>query len=250
MQPKKSLGQNYLRDPKILKKIADFARIEPEDTVVEIGPGEGTLTAVLLEQAQKVIAIEKDENLAELLEVRFAREITEDRLQVIVGDALDYDLTSLNFKLVGNIPYYITGALFEKFLQNPPAGTKPKSLTFIVQREVADRIIARDRKESILSISVKLYGQPELGGVVKAGSFFPAPKVDSAIISVRNIHNPDVDEKKFFEILKMGFAHKRKLLIKNLGASEEAFTQVGLSPKTRAENLTVEQWISLVKELG
>jgi 16S rRNA (adenine1518-N6/adenine1519-N6)-dimethyltransferase len=252
MFPKKSLGQNFLRDPKILKKIADFARIEPSDTVVEIGPGEGGLTKILLEKCDKLIVVEKDENLAEQLKQNFCEQITEDRLQVIVGDILDYNLTTVNYKLVGNIPYYITGAIFEKFLS---AENPPKSMTFVVQKEVAERIVARDKKESILSISVKLYGTPEYGGTIKAGSFFPAPKVDSAIISVRNctrekLQNGKMEEKKFFEILKKGFAHKRKLLIKNLGVSEEVFEKAGIPLKIRAEDLKVEDWITLTSLLA
>lgn len=243
-RPKKTLGQNFLRDPKILKKIADFAYIEPTDTVVEIGPGEGTLTKILLEKCNKLIVIEKDENLAEQLKQNFCEQITDNRLEVTVEDVLDYNLTTVDCNLIGNIPYYITGAIFEKFLS---AENQPKSMTFVVQKEVAERILAKDGKESILSISVKLYGTPELGGVIKAGSFFPAPKVDSAIISIRNIKKPNIDEKKFFEILKKGFAHKRKLLIKNLAASEEIFAKAGIPVKTRAEDLKVEDWIKLVK---
>jgi 16S rRNA (adenine1518-N6/adenine1519-N6)-dimethyltransferase len=245
--PKKSLGQNFLRDPKILKKIADFAHIEPTDTVVEIGPGEGGLTKILLERCKKLIVIEKDERLAGQLEENFRDQITANRLQIIVGDALDYNLALVNCKLVGNIPYYITGAIFEKFLQHPPAGGKTGSMTFVVQKEVAERIMARDNKESILSISVKLYGTPKLGGTIKAGSFFPAPKVDSAIISIRDIRQPDVKEEKFFEILRKGFSHKRKLLIKNLGIPEDIFKKTGISLKARAEELSVEDWINITR---
>jgi len=261
---KKSLGQNFLRDKGILQKIADFAQIDKEDVVVEVGPGEGSLTEFLLEKAKKVIAIEKDERMVEFLKEKFKKEIEKEKLEVIEGDILNlqdfYQVSE--YILVGNIPYYITGALFKKFLENPPAGGPPKSITFVVQKEVAERIMAKDGKESILSISVKVYGQPEYGDIIKAGSFNPKPKVDSAIISIREISKENfkgVSEKKFFEILKTGFAHKRKMLIRNLEKVSKAafdtprlkeiFEKCGISEKARAENLSVENWVCLTKEL-
>lgn len=282
MRAKKSLGQNFLKDPKILKKIADFAEITKEDVVVEVGPGEGALTEQLLKQAKKVVAIEKDEELSRLLRLKFEREIADGRLEIIVGDILNYELRIMNYVLVGNIPYYITGALFKKFLESEDqpfdsAQGKPKSITFVVQKEVADRILARDGKESILSISVKAYGKPEFGGIIKAGSFYPKPKVDSAILAVRNVSKEKFEispptpslprrqggvilrgelEKKFFEILKAGFAHKRKLLIKNLEklATKEdlakTFEKCGLSSKIRAEDLKTGDWLALTQKLS
>ena len=304
MQTKKSLGlprearakwgQNFLRDRGILKKIADFAQIEKEDTVVEVGPGEGTLTELLLERAKKVIAIEKDEKLVEFLKEKFAKEIKEEKLKIIAGDILKvsegvFEMPRSQktpfdtYKVVGNIPYYITGAIFKKFLEPK---NQPSSITFVVQKEVAERIMgshfakaSRDKKESILSISIKVYGTPEFGGVIKAGSFCPKPKVDSAIIAIRNISKSrfprsdlkkcpkgqtlGISEVKFFKILKAGFAHKRKLLIKNLILSQirvsrtfldmlkmkEIFEKCGISEKARAENLKVENWVCLTKEL-
>ena len=244
-EAKAKWGQNFLRNPKILQKISDFAHIEKNDTVVEIGPGEGTLTQFLLEKAGKVIAVEKDEGLAEKLKERFD-------LEIITGDILDlpdYLLPTTNYSLVGNIPYYITGEIFRKFLQNE---NQPKSITFVIQKEVAERIIARDDKESVLSISIKAYGVPEFGGIIKAGNFVPAPKVDSAIIAVRNINKErfkdgKIGEKRFFEIVKMGFAHKRKLLIRNLGLEVEIFEKTGIPLNTRAENLTIDDWFAIMK---
>lgn len=267
-------GQNFLRDEKILRKIANFAQIEKEDIVVEIGPGEGTLTKILLEKAGRVIAVEKDRELAKQLEQNFREEILDNRLQIINEDVLNYESRIRNYVLVGNIPYYITGAVFRKFLQSPSAGGQPKSLTFVVQKEVAERIIATDGKESILSISIKVYGKPEYGGIIKAGSFSPRPKVDSAVISVRNIGKerfneltpqppltsrgkPDTKhtEGRFFQTLKRGFAHKRKLLIRNLetketGKLKEVFEKCGISEKARAEELKVEEWICLSREIS
>lgn len=249
---KKSLGQNFLRDKSILKKIADFAQIKNTDTVIEVGPGEGTLTELLLERAGKVVAIEKDENLAEFLKEKFKKEIEERKLEIICADILDFETDFKNYILTGNIPYYITGALFKKFLESD---NQPKSITFVAQKEVAERIVAKDKKESILSISIKAYGEAEYGGLIKAGSFNPKPKVDSAIISVRNIGRKNFEEKnqsiekKFFETLKAGFAHKRKLLIKNLMIEKEIFEKCGIPKKARAENLKVDNWICLTKNL-
>ena len=278
MEAKKSLGQNFLKDKGILKKIADFAQIEKGDTVVEVGPGEGTLTELLLERAKKVIAVEKDERMAEFLQQKFKSQILNSKLEIIYRDVLELpnDFFSVffeensarpekksfgsgNYKLVGNIPYYITGALFKKALESE---NPPKSITFVVQKEVAERIVARDGKESILSISIKAYGTPEYGGVIKAGSFNPKPKVDSAILGVRNISKKrfeKIQEQGFFEILKAGFAHKRKLLIKNLGSVpsvssdtlmlKKVFDKCGISEKARAEDLKVEDWFAIASEL-
>lgn len=293
----KRLGQNFLRDEKILQKIVDFAQIEKGDVVLEVGPGEGTLTKLLLEKAGKVIAVEKDEKLAEILQTKFAEEIKDQRLKIITGDILNYELRVKNYALVGNIPYYITGEIFRKFLESD---NQPKSLTFVVQKEVAQRIMAHDNKESILSLSVKAYGKPEYGGLIKAGSFNPRPKVDSAIIAVRNISkkrfkdvsppnltgsvhslaledsssmslaklqvfashplklrgerkiersekNFFLPEKRFFEIIKKGFAHKRKLLAKNLEINPEVLSQIGIDPKARAEDLKLDDWFRLVR---
>lgn len=259
IKAKKSLGQHFLRDRKILKKIADFAQIEKEDTVVEVGPGEGTLTELLLERAGKIVAVEKDEKLAKQLEQKFKIQISNNKLEIICGDILKIEnlleiakLKIENYVLVGNIPYYITGVLFKKFLE---AENKPKSITFVVQKEVAYRIMARDGKESILSISIKAYGKPEFGGIIKAGSFNPKPKVDSAIISIKEVNKErfkegKIKEQKFFEILKKGFSHKRKLLIKNLGANKDIFQKCGIPEKARAENLKIEDWVSLTKEFS
>lgn len=266
---KRSLGQNFLKDPKILKKIADFAKIDKKDTIIEVGPGEGTLTEFLLQRASKVIVIEKDDRMVELLHHKFQRQILLGKLQIISGDVLKIEnllkiakLKIENFILVGNIPYYITGALFRKIFE---LENLPKSLTFVVQKEVADRIMTRsthqgggESKESILSISLKVYGTPKYGGVIKAGSFFPKPKVDSAIISIENISRKNLkrgDEERFFEILKAGFAHKRKLLIKNLEKIstkpnlEKVFDTLKIPKNTRAEDLKVENWLQIAREL-
>ncbi|MEK9185683.1 MAG: 16S rRNA (adenine(1518)-N(6)/adenine(1519)-N(6))-dimethyltransferase RsmA, partial [Patescibacteria group bacterium] len=232
---------------KILLKIADFAQIEKGDTVLEVGPGEGGLTEFLLEKSKKVIAVEKDAKLVEFLKQKFKKEIISNKLQIIEGDILEFSLMGTirgNYTLVGNIPYYITGEIFRKFLESENG---PKSITFVVQKEVAERILSP--KGSILSISIRAFGTPEFGGVIKAGSFVPKPKVDSAIISVRNIHPSSLD----LTLVKKGFSHKRKLLKSNLGiegALLGILGRCGIAEKARAEELSLENWLCLAHHLN
>jgi len=167
MQKKKSLGQHFLKNPYYLGLVADAAHIQKGETVLEIGPGEGTLTEVLLDRGARVITVEKDSRLIPLLREKF-KHFDSSKFQVVEGDALDLEIAKLkieNFKLIGNIPYYITGALFKKFLTAPH---QPSTLVFLIQKEVAERI-ARSAKESILSLSVKAYGTPKYIKTVPAG---------------------------------------------------------------------------------
>ncbi len=265
MQKKKSLGQHFLRSESALRKIVEAGHLSPTDIVLEVGPGEGVLTELLLKQAGKVIAVEKDDRLIPVLEQKFASEIASGKLELIHADILDFNLSSYklvakSYKLIANIPYYITGALIRKFLESD---TEPSAMVLLVQKEVAKRIVARNGKaesnpedsvarpakgrsrESILSISVKAYGTPHYIDTVKAGAFSPPPKVDSAIIAIENISKKffaDGDEKRFFELLKKGFAHPRKLLSSNLGISADILRACGIAEKARAENLSVEKW--------
>lgn len=256
---KKSLGQNFLHSKKILRDIAEAGELNANDTVLEVGPGKGSLTLELLSRAGKVIAVEKDDSLIEFLRKKFSSEISSGKLIIINDDILTIDssfhkLLTTNYKLVANIPYYITGALFKKFLQEGP---QPERMVLLVQKEVAERIVARDGKESILSLSVKAYGEPKYLGKVSARNFNPVPNVDSAILSVKNISKnlfDTISEKDFFEIVKTGFAHKRKQLLGNLkdfslrfGLKE--FKECGIPEKARAEDLTLDQWIKLVETI-
>ncbi|MFA5934005.1 MAG: 16S rRNA (adenine(1518)-N(6)/adenine(1519)-N(6))-dimethyltransferase RsmA [Candidatus Paceibacterota bacterium] len=262
---KKSLGQNFLKSKSALSAMVSAGDINAGDIVLEIGPGKGALTERMLLFAGKVIAIEKDDVLIPLLKEKFAKEIKSGKLDLIHRDALEFDPEVLKFyehsyKLIANIPYYITGAIFKKFLEETTH--QPETIVLLVQKEVSDRIVARDGKESILSISVKAYGTPKYIKKIPARDFSPAPKVDSAIIAIENISKKnfkDISEKRFFEILKTGFAHKRKVLIKNLEVlfEREKLTEVftkesplGISEKSRAEELSIESWLSLVKELS
>jgi 16S rRNA (adenine1518-N6/adenine1519-N6)-dimethyltransferase len=255
LKPKKSLGQHFLHSPSALQKIIDAANIKPGETILEIGPGTGILTTKLLEAGAQVVAIEKDERVFGLLEVKFAKEIAEKKLRLIIGDVLEInigDLIGEHYALVANIPYYITGAILQKFLEN---SLRPSRIVFLVQREVAERIVARDGKESILSISVKTFGVPKIVATVPRGAFVPPPNVDSAILEISDISGRRFagDEKisKFFEVVRAGFAHKRKFAKKNLEALVgreiliNIWQKLGLDQKVRAEDMTVEQWVKI-----
>lgn len=261
---KKSLGQNFLKTKSVVYEIIKTANLNSKDIVLEAGPGKGILTQSLLQTAGKVIAVEKDDNLILLLQKEFAKEIKNDKLALVKGDILDFDfkkygLKNGNYKIVANIPYYITSKFLRKTLSSD---IQPSKMVLLLQKEVAERI-AKSGKESILSISVKAYGEPKYVKTVKAGNFNPAPKVDSAILFIDNISREfftehkgrsfvesfnGISEEYFFKIVKTGFAHKRKFLISNLRDFmdkenlEKIFERIKINKKTRAENLSVEEW--------
>lgn len=254
---KKSLGQNFLRSTKALRQIVEAADLSSTDTVLEIGPGEGALTEGLLRSGAHVIAVEKDDRLIKILSSKFNKEITSKKFILIHGDALlipfdSLNLTSGKFKVVANIPYYITGALLRIILGGD---IQPSRAVVLVQKEVAERIVARDGKESILSMSIKCYGTPQIIDKVPAGAFVPAPNVDSAILRVADISKdffttaPAISESAFFTTLKAGFAHKRKLLRANLSLTDEDLVNINLSPLARAEDINLEDWKHLALAL-
>lgn len=263
MYKKKSLGQHFLKSASYLRAIADAADVHAGDRVLEIGPGEGALTKELLARGAVVTVVEKDHRLIPLLEVTFTKEITDGSLTVHEGDALEIDAEQLmgkeSYKLVANIPYYITGALFKKFLSG---AHQPDTLVFLVQKEVAQRITGHpstssgSQKESILSLSVKAYGDVKYVKTVPAGAFAPPPEVDSAILAVHNVSKKNfIDaehEKRFFELVRAGFSQKRKKLKRNLepilGAKvTERFIDVDISEDIRAEDLTLTHWLALAQ---
>ena len=258
MYAKKSLGQHFLKSERALSTIIESGEIIPEETVLEIGPGTGTLTERILSAGAKVIAVEKDDRLFMSLKQKFEKEILSGHLNLVHDDILEFDIEKLKvekWKLIANIPYNITGAILEKFLS---ADTQPSHVVLLVQKEVAKRIIGEDNKESILSISVKAYGTPKYVETVKAGSFVPAPKVDSAIISIGNISKSffsGFGEKDFFRLLQAGFQSKRKKLSSNLSvifdknAVLEAFHRLNLDENTRAEDVGIEIWQKLAENL-
>jgi 16S rRNA (adenine1518-N6/adenine1519-N6)-dimethyltransferase len=231
LKAKKSLGQNFLRSEKAVRDIVDSLSGEVRQ-VVEIGGGEGVVTKALLEKGFLVTVVELDTRAVDMMSESLQNYIKSGKLEIINQDILKTNLSSLvkgeDYALVGNIPYYITGLILRHIFEQE---ILPKEVTLMVQKEVADRILARNGKESILSLSIKAYGEVSLVSVVKRGSFSPAPKVDSAIFHVKNIQNPFQKnlvskelgsgeesnlEKRFFEIIKTAFRHPRKVAMGNL----------------------------------
>lgn len=313
LHAKKSLGQHFLNSPSVLRKIIDAAELKTGETVLEIGPGTGILTRALLDTGVKVIAVEKDVRAIAMLEQTFFKECASGQLILIDGDILDpklFDtqkeavlptpdtehgpvgmknrpsLSALrhgNFSLIANIPYYITGAILEKFLEHGP---RPDRIVILVQKEVAERIVARDDKESILSVSVKAFGMPKLVAVVPPGAFTPPPTVDSAILSITEISHArfgeeedlgkkrslevrtKIDIQHFFRLVKAGFSHKRKFAIRNIETAEIAeasrvdapvltreklervWTELKIDSKVRAEDIPVGEWIEIARSIG
>ncbi len=280
MIPKKSLGQNFLTNPEIAENIVKSAGLSPTDNVLEIGPGKGMLTNYLAKKAGKILAVEIDRELAESLSSVIARSgatkqsraetenaglpryARNDKVRIIEGDILKIDLPKLieendfkNYKVVANLPYYITSKIIRLLLETR---YPPQEMILMVQKEVGERIVALDGKESLLSISVKFYAEPEILFNVAKENFNPAPEVDSAIIRIkRKKEMPDVDVKKFFSLVRTGFSFKRKMLVnnlRNLGYPRAELLgklkKIGLEPKVRAEKLKVADWARLCEAMS
>lgn len=254
--PKKSLGQHWLFDSKSLGAICDAASITADDTVLEIGPGLGPLTVELTARAKQVVAVELDEELARKLPAR----VPAPNLQVIHTDVLQFDLSQLpaGYKVVANVPYYITSKIVQFLLTSP---TPPDIAVLLVQKEVAERLAAQSGDMSILAISAQLYANVQLGPVVTADKFDPPPKVDSQVVAFVRRSQPlfaDLDTKLFFRVVKAGFGEKRKTLRNSLSGglalkkdeSEALLKEAGIDPSDRAEKLTLEQWHTLMLAYG
>ncbi len=247
MEAKKSLGQNFLSNPHIAEDILRAGNVEKGENILEVGPGMGFLTEQLVKIGAKVTAIEKDDRLIPILKGKFPH------ITLVHTDILEYT-PQPGYKIIANIPYYITGEFLRRFLQET---AQPSLMILMVQKEVAERIVARDGKESILSLSVKVYGEPKYVKTIKAGNFNPVPKVDSAILGIYNIQKPaDIDENKFFSVIRTGFAHKRKFLIKNLEeiaekeTLEKIWNALGLERSARAEDIHIDTWKNIALHLN
>lgn len=252
IQAKKSLGQNFLKSKKALHAMVEAGEVTPDDVVVEIGPGKGALTRVLLEAGATVLAFEKDHRLIEVLQEEFKEYIEKEKFFLYEKDILDVDISSLQpvsikaggYKLIANIPYYITGEITRRFLTSTH---KPQCMILLVQKEVADRIV--DTKESILSLSIKVFGTPKKVMTVKKEYFSPSPKVDSAIIKISNIQSPfknQEEEMKFFEMIKKAFGQKRKKMNTTLKEYKEQIPQWEEIKDKRPEELDVEKWKKII----
>jgi 16S rRNA (adenine1518-N6/adenine1519-N6)-dimethyltransferase len=259
MQHKKSLGQNFLKSKGAIAKMVEVSGMRKGEAVLEIGPGLGVLTEALLATGANVVAVEKDDRLIPVLQEKFKKEISSNQLTLIHDDILELEILNLKlkkYKVIANIPYYITGQIIRKFLE---AENQPSSMTLLLQKEVAERIVAKDGKESLLSLSVKAYGGPKYVQTVKRGSFIPVPKVDSSIVHIANISRKNFDvvttpkkfEQQFFALIHAGFAHKRKQLLPNLSAlySKDilrgTFEKLSIPLKTRAEDVVLQKWLDL-----
>lgn len=264
IKPARSKGQNFLINDGIYQAIINAAEIKPGETVIEVGPGLGFLTAALAKQASRVLAVELDDKLAGILQIAVdSQDVT--NVEVINQDILrfnpaDYLSEAEEYRVVANLPYNITSIFLRTFLSS---ARPPQSLVLMLQKEVAERIVTTAPDMSLLSLSVQYYGTPEIIRVVPASDFWPAPAVDSAILRFsydrpRPTAASIKADKHFFQLARIAFSAKRKMLKNNLLAGlkielpilEKAMTQAGINPKARAEDLTLEQWRFLVAALG
>lgn len=249
----KSLGQHWLRDREVLSHIATSADLTKDDTILEIGPGLGTLTSELLRRAGRVLAVEFDSELARKLPSQFPGK----NLQVVNEDILKFDLNSLpnGYKVVANVPYYITSKIVQMLMT---AKNKPSITVLLVQKEVAKRLAAKPGQMSILAISAQVFADVSLGDVVPAELFTPPPKVDSQVVILKTRQDPffaNVDEANFFKVVKAGFSAKRKKMRSSLAGGlkiskpdiEDILGQAGISPDVRAESLNLDDWARLTK---
>jgi len=266
LKPDKFLGQNFCVDASVIQKMIEASGINNQDTVLEVGPGFGFLTQELLKVAKQVMAVEMDIKLAALLKKmeavnRNLTVINDDILKIQnpkpeLGDgrAVAYPKS---YKIVANLPYSITSAFLRRFLTSEH---KPESMTLLVQKEVAERICAKPKNMSLLAVSVQLYGQPEIVKIISKKSFWPEPKVDSAIIKISDIHHfpyREITEKFFWQIVKSGFSSKRKQLKNNLANGlhlpsnviSDILTRTQINPLARAQELSLEEWRQLSRQM-
>lgn len=251
--PKKSLGQHWLTDAASLQAMCDAAELTRQDVVLEIGPGLGTLTELLVRQAGKVVAVEFDESLAGQL----AGRVRADNLEIVSQDILKFDFTSLppDYKVVANIPYYLTSNLIRVLSETP---NLPSVVVLLVQKEVAERVAAAPGDMSVLSVTAQFYWQAGMGNVVPAALFTPPPKVDSRILLLQRRHQPlfaDVDIELFFRLVKAGFSERRKKLRSSLSGGlhmsktevEGVLAKSEVDPNLRAQALSLDDWHAIYK---
>jgi len=264
LRPIKDRGQNFLLDRGVVEKMADAADIQPSDKVLEIGPGLGMLTEVLLERGAQVLAVELDLGLARILRER----LTSESLEILEGDFLSFSNEKMStmlgagegsYKVVANLPYAITSDALKKMLVEQP---RPASVTVLIQREVVQRATAKPPKTSMLSLVVSTYGKPKTVVRVPAGSFWPKPKVESAALHISLYSSEEMSQRlqglepeEFLSVVGAGFAEKRKQLKNTLGRKygadriAAALQTAQIDPQERPERLTFERWVTVVKSL-
>lgn len=259
LTPKHYLGQNFLIDESVFNKILNAADLGGNELVIEIGPGPGNLTEKLAERAKKVIAIEKDTPMVAILKDRTKKY---QNIVIVESSILKANLSQLtrpysSYKVVANIPYYLTSPIIRLFLEQIPL---PASITLLIQKEVAERIVSKNKDAGVLSVLVQFYGRPEIIDLVPKNAFWPVPKVDSAIIKISDIKKPDgftaIDIKNFFRLVNIGFSSRRKTLTNNLSAGLKIpknevikiLEALKLSPNLRAQELSIEKWKILFRD--
>ena len=255
ISPNKVLGQNFLIQKRYILDLIAVAEISKDDTVVEVGPGTGEITKELAKKAKRVLAVEKDPGMVKILRDEL-REF--DNVEIVQEDILKFSIINFqlpNYKLVGAIPYYLTGRLFRKFLENTK--NPPKTMAVIIQEGIAEKIVARPPKSNLLAISIQLYGEAVLEKRVPKDAFWPKPNVNSAILTVNNVKKPKINEKEFFRILKAGFSSPRKQMARNfarelkisLSNAQNLLKKAGVNPSARAGTLKLEDWLRLTNFL-
>ena len=253
----KRLGQNFLQDPFALEAIANAAEINSTDTVLEIGPGLGSLTRYLAASAKEVVAVELDLDLLVPLKAVLA---PYKNVRMIHGNILDLSpqeiITENEYIVAANIPYYITSAVIRHLLESDP---KPRRIVLTIQKEVAERICAKPGNMSLLALSVQVYGRPSIAARIPAEAFYPAPKVDSAVLRIDIYPSPQIKPElldTFFKLIKAGFSQKRKTLRNSLSAglhmsttdAADMLTKANIDPQRRAETLDLDEWSALAIE--
>ena len=258
LRPHKGLGQNFLQDPIALEKIIAAAEIQPTDTVLEIGPGLGSLTRYLAAAAREVVAVELDQHLLPPLKAVLT---PYPNVRLIHGDILELSPDDLiqeqDYLVVANIPYYITSAAIRHLLESKH---KPRRIVLTIQKEVAKRICENPGDMSLMALSVQVYGKPRIVAQIPAGAFFPAPNVDSAVLVIDIYPSPLIPNEyldRFFKLIKAGFSQKRKTLRNSLSAglsilpanAADLLERAGIDPQRRAETLSIEEWQRLAEKI-
>ncbi len=260
LQPSKAMGQNFLVDRNIAYLIVDAASLHDDDTVLEIGPGLGALTELLLEHVARVVAVEKDGRLCEFLRKRFGHR---QKLQLVHADALEFDFAPVApFKVVANLPYSVATPVMQRLVDSP---TRPQRMVLTVQREVADRLTARPRTKDYgaLTLFTQLYYEIRREHIITPRCFIPPPAVESAVVSLRLSPHPLLEpalEEPFKALVRAGFGQRRKMLRGVLPKSatgmaitadqvEATLQRIGVSPTARGEELSLAQWLLLTREL-
>ncbi len=243
-RPRKSLGQNFLINPRVVQKIIDTAQLTGDELVVEVGPGFGILTEALLPNVRKIIAIEKDKQLFTSLRSRFHGDT---KLQLAHADALNVPPPPEPYFLIANIPYSITSPLLDHFIRENPQNL-PQRAVLLVQKEVAQKICAKPPRMNVLALHVQAFGNPRIIASVSRHNFRPIPKVDSAILridfpSAVTLSLSKDDMEKYFSLIHQGFSHKRKML--RAVFPKEILQKAGIEETRRAETLTIQEWRNL-----